>query len=160
MKLVLFCSCFLHLKSKFHTVCLTCILSVRNLIKYPNLSLIPFYMLKVFDVRPLLSQKWSVDKIHEAWRLWFIHMKEEIDFPFSSESVTKKLFSVFWLLTLLPFMAFFLLIIHWVIMYSCKMQNQLTCNQVWTQEMLVLSISGLTVSYLRTHGTVVYSLFC
>ena len=124
-----------------------------------TVSLIPFYMLKVFDVRPLLSQKWSVDKIHEAWRLWFIHLKEEIDFPFSSESVTKKLFSVFWLLTLLPFMAFFLLIIHWVIMYSCKMQNQLTCNQVWTQEMLVLSISGLTVSYPSTHGTVVYSIF-
>lgn len=24
------------------------------------------------------------------------------------------------------------------------MQNQLTCNQVWTQDTLVLSISGLT----------------
>lgn len=63
--------------------------------------------------------------------------KEEIDFRLSSESVNEKLFSVLWFLTLLTFMAFFLfLIIQWVIMYSCEMQNQSTCNQVWTQEML------------------------
>lgn len=69
----------------------------------------------------LLSRKLSVDQIHESCRLWFIHMKE--DFPLSSEFVIKKLFGILWFL--LPFMAFFflLLVIHWVIVYSCTIKS-------------------------------------
>ena len=123
MKLVIFCSLLYTFETKLSYSVLDCIPFLLGIwLNIVTISLIPFYMLKVFDVR--LSQKWSLDKIHEACRLWFIHM-EEIGFPLSSESVTKKRFSVFWFLTLLPFMAFFLFITHWVIVYSSKMQTQL-----------------------------------
>lgn len=89
-----------------------------------------FVCVKVSDVLPPSSQNLSVDKIHEACRLWHIQIKED---RFPRKQWIREKEPVEWPLTANPshFMAFFLC---WVIVYSCKIQNHITCNQVWTPE--------------------------
>lgn len=157
MKLVISCSCFLHAISNFHTVCLICTLSVRNLIKYPKGFINSFLYAWKYLMLCLRSQKQSVDKIHEACRWWFIHKgnrfpskqwisdKEVVQCPLIPDPFTfHGLFSIHHSLSNREFL--------WNAK-STHMQSGMDTRNA-------CALDFRTHRFATSHRTVVYSVFC